>query len=77
MSALLDRTEAFPQFKSVGLSAHDRKLIDQFSQAYSDKWFEYPEDSLAEYPEPAILKELANRLCDRVRAYEEPTNYSR
>jgi HEPN domain-containing protein len=72
VSALLDRADAFPQFKAVGLSADDRRLIHQFSDVYSDKWFEYPEDSLAAYPELATLKELATRLCDRVRTYEEP-----
>lgn len=71
VSALLRRAESFPKFKTMGLSSQDRQLIDQFSEVYSDKWFEYPEDSLADYPEPEILKELANRLCDRVRTYEE------
>jgi hypothetical protein len=73
VSALLERAEAFPSFKAIGVTAEDRRLIRQFSDVYSDKWFEYPEDSLADYPEPATLKELATRLCDRIRTYEELT----
>jgi hypothetical protein len=73
VSALLERAEAFPQFKTVGLSTEDRQLIREFSDVYSDKWFEYPEDSLAAYPDLATLKDLATRLCDRIRMYEEQT----
>jgi hypothetical protein len=70
--ALPAEAEKFPKFRAIGLSAEDRQLIDKFSDAYSDKWFEYPEDSLAAYPDLQTLRELATRLCAATQRYERP-----
>ena len=67
VSALLRRAEAFPQFKLIGLSADDRDLIDQFSHVYSDKSFEYPEDSLADYSDPATCNKYPVGNSERPR----------
>ncbi len=69
---LLDRAERFPQFAAVGLTDADRQLITDYSCAYSDKWFEYPDDPPAGYPNLDTLRELAHRLSDRTREYEHP-----
>jgi len=50
ISALLQRAEQFPKFAALGLFTKNRDIIDEFSDAYSDKWFEYPEDPPAAYP---------------------------
>jgi hypothetical protein len=73
VSALLARAEMFPQFIALGLSAADRQLMNGFSDAYSEKWFEYADDPPAPYPDLETLKNLANRLCDAIRSYERPT----
>jgi len=74
ISALLGEAQKFPQFTTLGLTMADRQLVDRFSEAYSDKWFEYPEDSLADYPDLETSKDLAKRLCAATRSYERPTS---
>jgi hypothetical protein len=67
---LLSRADTFPEFGAIGLSDADRGIIRDYSSAYSDKWFEYPEDPPAGYPDLETLRELAHRLSDRTRDYE-------
>lgn len=69
---LLHRADCFQQFASVGLTEADRQLINDHSRAYSDKWFEYPNDPPAGYPDLDTLRELSHRLSDRTREYEHP-----
>jgi HEPN domain-containing protein len=70
ISALLKRVEDFVQLSELGLRSEDRQLLHDYSQDYSDKWFEYP-DRLPRYPQPLEqLKDLAHRVCDKVRSHE-------
>lgn len=72
ISDLLARAESFPKFSAVGITDADRRIIRDFSNAYSDKWFEYPEDPPAGYPPIETLRELAHRLSDSTQQYEHP-----
>jgi hypothetical protein len=71
ISALLQRAVHFPRFAALGLfTKDDRDIIDRFSQAYADKWFEYPEDPPAAYPPLEKLKDLAHRVSHGIQTYE-------
>ena len=72
ISQLLARAETFPKFTALGISDADRRIIREFSDAYSDKWFEYPDDPPAGYPHLDALRNLAHRLCDGLQPYEHP-----
>jgi len=72
VSQLLAQAETFPKFTVLGLSDADRRIIREFSDAYSDKWFEYPGDPPAGYPDLDALRNLAHRLCATLQTYEHP-----
>jgi hypothetical protein len=70
ISALIERAEEFSSISELGISAEDRRVLDQFSDDYSTKWFEYPDDLDKNYPELERLRDLAHRVCDAIQAYE-------
>jgi hypothetical protein len=72
ISELLSRAESFPKFAAIGVTDADRRIIQDFSSAYCDKWFEYPEDPPSGYPDLEALRELAHRLSNNTQEYEHP-----
>ena len=72
VSQLLARAETFSKFTELGISDADRRIICEFSDAYFDKWFEYPDNPPAGYPDLDALRNLSHRLCDSLQAYEHP-----
>src|SRR5207249_2086442 len=44
LSLLVARAETFTPLSVLGILAEDRQLLDQFSDDYANKWFEYPDD---------------------------------
>jgi len=69
ISALLRRTEAFSTLDALGITREDRRLLDQFSDDYADKWFEYPDRFWRRDPKFEQLRALAHRVCDTIRVY--------
>ena len=69
ISALLSRAEAFSPLDALGISNQDRSFLDQFSDDYSDKWFEYPDEFWRRDPNFEDLKSLAHRICETIRRY--------
>jgi hypothetical protein len=70
ISALLARAEKFSPLTRLGISAQDRQLLERYSDDYSDKWFEYPEDVFVNYPTLEELRDLAGRVCDAIGVYK-------
>lgn len=70
ISALISRAETFTSISALGIRPEDRQLLDRFSDDYSNKWFEYPDDFWKAYPKLEELKDLAHRICDTIQAYE-------
>jgi len=70
VSGLIERAENYSSLSALGISAEDRSLLDQFSEDYSTKWFEYPDDIEKTYPDLETLRDLAHRVCDTIRTYE-------
>jgi len=74
VSCLLVRVESFVPMSKLGIAADDRKLLDLFSDQYSEKWFEYSEDFWRnrnrDRPELPRLRDLAKRVHDKMRPYE-------
>ncbi len=69
ISALLIRTEKFTPLSDLGILPADRKLLDRFSDDYSNKWFEYPNKFWRRNPQLDQLKDLAHRVCATVRTH--------
>ena len=69
ISKLIARTETFLALDSLGISVEDRTILDQFSEMYSDKWFEYPHRFWEARPKREELKRLAHRVCDMSQSY--------
>ena len=69
ISELLIRAEAFSPLDALGISPEDRSFLDQFSDDYSDKWFEYPDTLWRRDPHFDELKALAHRMCETIRGY--------
>jgi hypothetical protein len=69
ISALLIRSEEFIPLSDLGILPSDRKLLDRFSDDYSDKWFEYPDKLWRGNPQLDQLKDLAHRVCATVRTH--------
>jgi hypothetical protein len=69
ISALLIRTEEFTPLSELGILPADRKLLDRFSDDYSNKWFEYPNKFWRGNPQLDQLKDLAHRVCATVRTH--------
>lgn len=70
ISKLILRAEGFVHLSKIGIEAEDRKLLDRYSDDYSDKWFEYPEQFWKERPRLEDLQTLAHRICEAVRVYK-------
>jgi hypothetical protein len=70
ISALIVRVETFSPLPDLGILPEDRQLLDRFSDDYSNKWFEYPNDFWRGCPHLEELKNLAHRVCDAVQTYE-------
>ena len=64
ISALLTRTEAFSALDALGITPEDRCLLDQFSDDYADKWFEYPDRFWRRDPKFEELRALAHRMYE-------------
>lgn len=69
ISALLRRTEAFSTLDALGITREDRRLLDQLSDDYADKWFEYPDRFWRRDPKFEQLRALDHRVCDTIRVY--------
>ena len=69
ISALLTRTEAFSALDALGITPEDRCLLDQFSDDYADKWFEYPDRFWRRDPKFEELRALAHRMCHTIQVY--------
>ncbi len=72
ISALLVRAETLCPLNEIGISAEDRDFLDRYSDIYSDKWLEYPDDFAMEYPTLEKLSDLARRVCGAARVYDIP-----
>src|SRR5437660_3980862 len=73
ISALLTRTESFSPLHGLGITRENRRLLDQFSDDYADKWFEYPDKIWRREPKFEELRALAHRMCDTIRVYGRKT----
>jgi len=69
ISALLTRTKAFSALDALGITPEDRCLLDQFSDDYADKWFEYPDRFWRRDPKFEELRALAHRMCHTIQVY--------
>ena len=54
---------------ALGITREDRRLLDQFSDDYADKWFEYPDRFWRRDPKFEQLRAPAHRVCDTIRVY--------
>ncbi len=70
ISGLLERVETFLPLADIGILVDDRKLLDHFSEDYSDKWFEYPDEFWNDIPNLEEMKEVAHRICDTIQRYK-------
>jgi hypothetical protein len=68
ISALMSRAETFTLLSTLGIQPEDRKFLDRFSEAYSEKSFEYSDDWW-QHPHLEDLKKLAHRVCSAVQTY--------
>jgi hypothetical protein len=77
ISQLLRKTEKFTALSKLGIFAKDRKLLDRFSDDYSDKWFEYPNSLSRPNPHIDQMRDLAHRVCNAVRRHGRPRGLTR
>lgn len=69
ISDLMSRVEQLTELSSIGMQPNDRDLLNQYSDDYANKWFEYS-DYWCKYPELDVLRDLAQRICDAVQNYK-------
>ena len=62
LSALIVRAERFTTVSALGMRTEDRALLDLFSDDYSTKWFEYPDDFWRAQPNLEEVRALAHRV---------------
>jgi hypothetical protein len=51
----------------IGISPGDREFLDKYSEEYSRKWFEYPDDFWRVSFDLEDLQALAEKVCESVR----------
>lgn len=75
LTALLDALDSKGiDLQSFGISPGDRVFLDKYSEEYSRKWFEYPDNFWREDIELEDLEALAERVCNSIRGYKITLN---
>lgn len=55
---------------TIGISPEDRIFLDKYSEEYSRKWLEYPDDLWRVDFELEILQILAQQVCESIKNYK-------
>ncbi len=55
---------------TIGISPEVRIFLDKYSEEYSRKWLEYPDDLWRVDFELEVLQILAQQVCDSIRNYK-------
>ena len=58
----------------LGISPKDRDFLEKYSEEYSRKWFEYPDDLWRVTFEIEDLQALAEKVCESIRNYKVALN---
>jgi hypothetical protein len=75
LNALLDALDSKDiDLQFVGITPEDRVFLNKYSEEYSRKWYEYPDDLWRVSFEPEVLQKLAERICERIRNYKVELN---
>jgi hypothetical protein len=72
LTALLERAEQVTALLELGISQESRRFLDEYSEDYSAKWFEYPSGVEPHYPpDMEDLKTLVRAVNTAVQNYEK------
>ena len=75
LTALLDAIDSKGiELQVCGISPADRDFLNKYSEEYSRKWFEYPDDFWRVNFELEDLQALAEKICESVRNYNITMN---
>lgn len=70
LTALLDALDSTGvDLQVFGIAPGDRVFLDKYSEEYSRKWFEYPDDFWRVNFELEDLQVLAERICESIRIH--------
>ena len=74
ISDLLDECEKFVTLSEIGINPSTRTLLNEFSEDYSTKWFEYPDSLWEKKPDLTKLKKITHLICDSVQKHKPIKN---
>lgn len=69
LSLLIDELERTGVFKKLGMKKFDFKMIEDFSEDYSNKWFEYGHDYTNLPEDLDHLSELVTKFISNTKQY--------
>jgi len=68
LAALLDRCQSIVSLPLIGISLDAEKMLRDYSDTYSKKWFEYGDDYWCE-PDLGLLRATCDNVCEAVRKH--------
>ncbi len=68
LSALLDKCQSIVSLPLIGISVDAEKMLRDYSDTYSKKWFEYGDDFWCE-PDLDMLRTTCDEVCEAVRTH--------